>query len=139
MATQARKIALISVHDYPKDKYDAYWEIRVDGNDEDGYGYGVRLLAYSSVAWIYEGKKTTERPDVPMPAYPPAPEKTNDHSKNVANAKEYRGICALIHEKCPVPVHLVDETEGETDTRDEADTAAQQWRSEEHTSELQSH
>lgn len=40
---QPRKVALINVRDYPRDLYSAYWEIRVDGNDGDGYGYGVRL------------------------------------------------------------------------------------------------
>ena len=40
---QDRKVALINVADYPKEEYFAYWEIRVDGDDENGYGYGVRI------------------------------------------------------------------------------------------------
>lgn len=40
---QPRKVALVNVHDYPREKYSAYWEIRVLGSDEDGYEWGVRI------------------------------------------------------------------------------------------------
>lgn len=49
MATkQTRKVALINIFDYPRKKYFAYWEIRVDGNDADGYGYGARIYSFDT-------------------------------------------------------------------------------------------
>lgn len=68
---EPRKVDLISVHDYPADRYSAYWEIRVLPSDE-GYGWGVRLYDRA----------------------------TNNVIEDVMDAAE---------------------------TRDEADTAAQQW------------
>lgn len=40
---EPRKVALISVHDYNRERYSAYYEIRVIGNDADGYEWGARI------------------------------------------------------------------------------------------------
>lgn len=69
---QTRSVDLINIHDYPRARYNAYWEIRVDGADDVGYSWGVRLYDY------------------------------NTHQ-------------------------VVDQVQGGTITRDEADTLAQQW------------
>jgi len=57
MATkQPRKVALISVHDY-KD-YKAFYEIRVMGNDDEGYEWGVRIQSRKE---LVENSETKER------------------------------------------------------------------------------
>ena len=60
---QPRKVALINVHDYPKKLYSAYWEIRVDGDNETGYYYGVRLYHYNTGKVICEKLGATRTRD----------------------------------------------------------------------------
>lgn len=40
---QPRKVALINVHDYSRERYSAYYEIRVLGDDAEGYEWGARI------------------------------------------------------------------------------------------------
>ena len=50
---QPRKVALINVADYPRDRYTAYWAIQVDGSDEEGYRWAAQILAYEPVGWAW--------------------------------------------------------------------------------------
>lgn len=65
MATkkQPRKVALINVKDFPKSAYAVYWEIRVDGNDQDGYGFGARLYDYVTGKVVKETEGTGDTRD----------------------------------------------------------------------------
>lgn len=51
---QPRKVSLINVADYPRERYSAYWEIRVLGSDEEGYEWGARLYNRSTGKLIEE-------------------------------------------------------------------------------------
>lgn len=136
---KARKVALINVADYPRDRYTAYWTIGVDGSDEDGYRWWAEIHSYKPIGWKYEGKVTAERPDVPRPVYPPDVPAlpADDEGKIVATPEQIakateanearRHRIADIHAAHPQPVHIHLEHRGVTDTRDEADTAAQKW------------
>ena len=120
---QARKVALINVADYPREKFSAYWTIGVDGNDADGYRWWAEIHSYAPVGWKHKGRTTAERPDVPMPSYPADLPKT----AGVAEQDARRALCAKIHAAHPQPVHLLESETGTADKRDEADTAAQTW------------
>jgi hypothetical protein len=133
---QPRKIALINVADYPRDLFNAYWEISVDGNDEDGYHWHAKLISYKPIAWDFDGNRTDERPDVPEPRYPEAPQirqaeyvrMSAEQQANVRAIQDaYRKRCAEIYEEHPKPVTLIDEAVGFAEVRDDADTAAQTW------------
>ena len=67
---RARKVALISIYDYPRQDYSAYWAIEVAGDDDEGYRWAARIFSYDPIGWDYQGHRTVERPDVPMPVYP---------------------------------------------------------------------
>lgn len=60
---QARKVALVSIHDYPRKLYSAYWEIRVDGDDRTGYGFGVRLYDFDTHKVLNETEGTASSRD----------------------------------------------------------------------------
>lgn len=133
MAKSPRKVSLIAVKDFPKEKYSAYWLITVDGDDVNGYTYRVEIIAFEPVSWLFEGKVTEERPDHPMPAYP-----HGYPSDDVCKAKglpcipvekhlAHRDECIAIYEAHPKPLFDLEETAGSGKTRDEVDTAAQQW------------
>lgn len=133
---QARKVALINVHDYPRDRYTAYWTIGVDGNDDDGYRWWAEIHSYKPIAWMYDGKRTTERPGAAPAAYPPDVPVTQaqyermepEDQADVRRAQdERRALIAKIHGAQPKPIHVHLEEQGTTGTRDEADTAAQKW------------
>jgi hypothetical protein len=136
MAKQPRKVALIDVRDYPRDKYSAYWVITVAGEEGLGYRWQVDVHSYTPVAWDYKGKVTTDRPDVPQPVYPPdiqvkQPQflkMTKVEQAEIRRQQEARRQqCAAIYEANPKPVFNLAQQIGTTDTRDEADTAAQTW------------
>lgn len=134
---QPRKVALISVHDYPRDRYTAYWSIGVDGNDDEGYRWHAEIHSYAPIGWKHKGKSTAERPAVAALAMPSdahlareAQYEAMDPSQKAAERArqdEFRAKCAEIHAANPQPVHVHLDEQGVTDTRDEADTAAQQW------------
>jgi len=135
-AKQPRKVALIHVLDYPREDYSAYWNISVLGDDEEGYRWEAKLMSYDPVGWDYKGKVTEKRPDVPWPTYPGDVRVTQaqyvkmppEEQAAVRRQQELRRLeSAEIYEAHPKPVYLLDEEMGTTDTRDEADTAAQQW------------
>jgi len=120
---QARKVALINIADYPRDKYRAYWTYGRDGNDEDGYRWWAEIHSYAPVGWTHKGKTTKERPDVPEPKYPrDLPMGSSAIEQDVRRAR-----CAQIHAAAPQPVHKIESETGTADTLDEADTAAQTW------------
>lgn len=136
MAKQARKVALINVADYPRDKFTVHWHIVVDGEEGLGYRWQATISAYKPIAWEFQGNRTTERPDVALPQYPAdIPVKqheylqmTTEEQQTVRDLQEARReLCSQIFEAHPKPVYQVDERIGVTTTRDEADTAAQQW------------
>lgn len=134
---QARKVALINVADYPRDRYTAYWNIGVDGDDEEGYRWWAEIHSYAPTGWSYDGKVTKERPDVDSIAMPSdahlARQDAYERMTPEEQAKErdrqdkFRAECAAVHARNPQPVHVHVEHRGVTDTRDEADTAAQTW------------
>ncbi len=132
MATEARKVSLIETKDYPKEDYSAYWEVGV-GQNEKGFFFVINLMSYEPVAWLWEGKQTEERPDYPMPAYPPChPSDAVCDARHIPHVPvelhlAHRDECMKIHAAHPKPVHLIEQVKGEAKTRDEADTAAQQW------------
>jgi len=137
MATkQARKVALINVADYPRDKFNVHWHIVVDGEDGLGYRWQATISAYKPIAWDFEGKRTAERPDVTLPQYPAdVPVKQHEYLQMTAEEQQKvremqdarRDLCSQIYESHPKPVYQVAEQVGVADTRDEADTAAQTW------------
>ena len=50
-----KKVALISVHDYDKERYSAYYEINVGGNDADGWRWRVRIYSRTEVVMDESG------------------------------------------------------------------------------------
>lgn len=46
--SRPRSVDLINLHDYPRSKYSAYWEIFVNGSDKQGYFYRVRIMDVNS-------------------------------------------------------------------------------------------
>jgi len=149
-----RKVALISVHDYPRGMYSAYWNISVTGDDLIGYKWTARLFAYEPTAWEHEGRLTKDRPEgVPYPDLPgdvifkgkPVPQDRfvtltpADQAEVVMMQEVRRERIAEATEAAPKPVYaifekpnapswneVIEATDG-TETRDEADAAAQQW------------
>lgn len=134
---QARKVALINIADYPRDRYTAYWTIGVDGNDEEGYRWWAEIHSYKPIGWKHDGKVTKERPDVDQISMPSdahllrqadyerlTPE---EQAKERDRQDAFRQRCAEVHAENPQPVHVHLDERGVTDTRDEADTAAQKW------------
>lgn len=133
---EARKVALINTADYPRSAYSAYWGIHVGGSDDEGYRWEAHLYSYEPCAWQWNGKVTPERPDMPMPVYPPDVrvsqaqylEMTGSQKAAVRQAQDdRRAQCEKIYEAHPKPVHTLAEQTGVADTRDEADTAAQNF------------
>jgi hypothetical protein len=133
---QPRKVALINVHEHKREHYSAYWNISVLGDDQEGYRWEAKLMAYEPVGWEWKGKVTKERPDMPWPRYPGDVlvrqeqylKMTPDEQAQVRASQDARRFeCAAIHEAHPKAVHLIDEQIGVEDTRDAADTAAQKW------------
>lgn len=47
---QPRKVALISVHDYDRERYSAYYEISVAGTDKEGWRWRTRIYSRSEQA-----------------------------------------------------------------------------------------
>lgn len=125
MPTQPRKVALINVQDYPRSEYCAYWEIRVQGEDDIGYEYGARILSYEPVKWSYQGKVTDDYPEgaevVPMPVL------LDKDRKDPKAVKAFREECMRISKQNPVPLYELAGVVGAADTRDEADTMAQTY------------
>lgn len=134
---QPRKVALIDLKDYGRDRYTAHWQISVLGNDEEGYLWKAEILAYGTpVEWTWKGKSTRQRPDVPLPHYPVAPAIRQvdfvrlgaEEQAAVARAQEaHRAECARIYEANPKPSFLLNSEQGTVTTRDQADTEAQRW------------
>lgn len=133
---QPRKVALIDVRDFPRDKWSAYWTISVQGDDAQGYLWRAHIHAYEPVGWEWQGKVTEKRPDAPIPVYPAdIPVRQDEFVRMDAAAQaavmaaqeKRRQECARIYEAHPKPVYLLQETMGTTDTRDAADEAAQRW------------
>ena len=135
---RARKVALINVFDYPREDYSAYWAVEVHGADADGYRWAARLFSYDPVGWEWQGKVTAERPaDLPLPQYPSDAHlaRQDDYVKMtpIARLEErrrqdaFRAACAAVYEANPKPQYLLDEALDVAPTRDEADTAAQNW------------
>lgn len=135
---EARKVALVNIADYPREKYAGYWEIHVDDADpeNDGYRWRAAVHSHKPIAWLWKGKRTNERPNVPQPEYPdPVPVKQGrylkmspaDQAKVRAAQAEWREACGKVHAAHPQAVHLVEEKSGVAPTRDAADTAAQTW------------
>jgi len=139
-----RKVALISIYDYPRQDYSAYWAIQVAGDDKEGYRWAAQILSYEPVAWEYKGTRTVDRPDVPRLAYPsdahlmrelayntipdtPPGNRARLQAAERVRQDAFRAECARIYEASPKAVHVVFETIGVTETRDKADTAAQTW------------
>lgn len=125
MAKQARKVALINVHDYPRDKYSAHWHIVVLGDDVEGYKWQA-TISHNTLpqGYMFEGKLHKEWPQgVKEPVYPA------DLPRNAsAEQQEARRVqCSHIYEASPKPVYTLEEETGTADSRDEADTAAQSW------------
>jgi hypothetical protein len=120
-----RKVALISVHDYPREDYSAHWAINVNGSDTEGYRWAAQIIAHDApVAWLWKDSKFTTRPtDVPMPVYPADLPKGATAAQQEARLKE----CYRVYEAHPKPLYVIDEALDVTKTRDEADAAAQQW------------
>lgn len=70
-----RKIALISVFDYPRNDYSAYWIIhRPEAPSAGGWQWSAHIHAYEPIAWTWRGERHAQRPDAPMPAvFAPGP------------------------------------------------------------------
>lgn len=135
-AKKPRKVALINVADYPRERYSAYWTISVLGDDDEGYRWQANVHAYEPVAWSYKGKTTSARPEAPWAVYPgDIPVKqdaylkmTEEQRAGVRAAQEARRAeCARIYDAHPKPVFDLAEKMGVEDARDAADTAAQKW------------
>lgn len=133
---QPRKIALINVAAYPREKYLAYWQIAVTGNDEEGYLWKAQIASYMPVGWQWNGKVTPERPDVPEPVYPADIPVRQEQFLKMQPAEQVRIMgeqearrqaCAKIHAAHPQPLYVVAEEQGTADVRDAADTEAQKW------------
>ena len=149
---QPRKVALINVHDYKREDYDAYWNITVLGDEVEGYKWVAKLMAYEPVGWDWKGKVTAERPVAPWPVYPGDIRVTQaDYLKMAPEAQAAvraqqearRAECAKIYEAHPKPTYLIEEESGTVipgdipkklheeglgrAMRDVADTAAQKW------------
>ena len=86
---RARKVALISVYDYPKNDYSAYWNIdKPEGDDVLGWRWGAHLSSYAPLAWEFKGKRTEARPGVPVPSVTP---------ENPADVAAYRELAERMY------------------------------------------
>lgn len=108
MTKQARKVALINVHDYNRDNYRAYYEIRVLGTEEEGYEWGVRIYGRKDFVKTPTGKMLRAK---------------DEFGEDIPNGQggfvEYPEVvrhCKVLEEALDVAA-----------SRDEADTAAQMW------------
>lgn len=148
---RARKVALVDVKDCCRATHDAYWQIGVTGTDELGYRWQAKIMAYEPVGWDFRGKVTKDRPKHAAPVYPSdahlmrqtefqhleelARTGTDEQvelarariAQALADQDAFRVECRRIYEAHPKPVYLVDEEIGVADTKDQADTAAQEW------------
>jgi hypothetical protein len=135
---KARKVALINVRDCPREQYSAYWQIGVSGSDEEGWRWQARILSYQPIGYEHKGARMKEWPaGVAAPAYPSDAHLMRDaaYRKLSPEAQEqerrrqaaFRAQCAAVYEASPKPIHLIDETLGVEETKDAADTAAQNW------------
>lgn len=125
MTKQIRKVSLISVHDYHRSLYDAHWHIVVLGDDFEGYKWMSTISHnYTPQGYMYGGMFHRKWPEgVSAPIYP-------RDLPRIATPQEQearRTQCSLIYIASPKPVYVLEEAQGVTDTRDEADTAAQKW------------
>jgi len=118
---QARKVALINVHEHKREHYSAYWNIGVLGDDAEGYRWEAKLLAYEPVGWKWKGKITEARPEAPWPMYPgDVPVRQAQYLKMTpeeqaqvrAQQEARRAECTRIFEAHPKPVYLIDEAVG---------------------------
>lgn len=133
---RASKVALISVYDYPRADYSAYWAIEVSGDDIEGWRWASRIFSHEPVGWDYKGTKHTTRPEAPEPVYPPAPATRQEQYLRLTPALQetvraqqdaWRAKCSEIYEAHPKALYLLEEALDVVKTRDEADTAAQNW------------
>jgi len=58
-----RKVSLINVHDYDRTRYSAYYEIRVLGDELEGYLWGARIYDRASSALVEEDTGTVATRD----------------------------------------------------------------------------
>lgn len=135
---QPRKVALIDVRDCPRSEFSAYWQIGVDGNDDEGWQWRARLLSYQPLGFEWKRKVLKAWPQgVPAPVYPSDAHlvrqaeylKLNPRAQQEERARqeEFRAQCAAIYEASPKPVYLIEEAIDAAATKDAADTAAQEW------------
>jgi len=135
---QPRKVALIDVRDCPRRDYDAYWQITVNGNDDEGWQWRAQLISYQPLGYEWKGKVRPSWPaGVPAPAYPSDAHlarqaeylkmTTEEQAAEIARQAAFRAQCASIYDASPKAIHLIEETLGAETTKDAADTAAQEW------------
>lgn len=133
-----RKIALVNVFDCPREDYSAYWQIGVTGDDAEGYRWQARIMSYAPIGFDWQGKIHPSWPDgVATPVYPSDAHLARDAQyKRMTPAEQveekkrqeaFRAECSRIAEASPKPVYVIDEAIDACKTRDEADTAAQEW------------
>lgn len=152
---QPMEVSLIDVRDCPRAKFDAYWQISVRGDVEDGFRWEAKLMSYEPIGYDWQGARHDTWPQgVPQPTYPKGVPVTQaeylkmskaDQAKVEAAQEDFRRRCAEIYESHPKPVHLLEETMGlvlpseveghaamsakalEKELKDRARTASQQW------------
>jgi hypothetical protein len=128
MPTPARKVSLINVADYPREKYSAHWHIVVSGGPEEGYRWQASLSAYKPVGYEWQGKTHKDWPaGAPKPDYPPAPNIVQaqylrmseaEQAKVRAQQEAWREACAKVYEAHPKARYLLEETVGAVVTTD---------------------
>lgn len=119
-----RKVALLNVHDYPRDRYSAYPEIVVHEPEKEGgpWAWQATIHSLKPLGWMHKGGIVDKHPG-PKPEYPEDLPKT----ATGAQQEERRAQCRAIFEANPKAVHLLKTTSGSESTKDAADTAAQKW------------
>lgn len=114
---QPRKVALISVHDYNRDNYSAYYEIRVllAEDEKEGFLWGVR---------IYSRKDLVKVPRLDSNNAPVFEEFKNEHGEVVTDANTGKPVKVQVFDRfCKILEDVTDVAP----TRDDADTAAQEF------------
>lgn len=133
-----KKAAVISVHDFKREEYAAFYEIVVREAAMDRFEWAARIYRRDPVGHVWDGKVHDAYPeDVPKPVYP-----TDGHLlrkdqylkldlagqlAEQARQAAFRAACAKVYEAHPKAVHLATQQSGAEATEEEARIASQKW------------
>ena len=119
MPTPARKVSLVSVNDYPRDEYRAYYQISVVGSAVEGLAWRVVFNSIKPIGYRWNGETSPEWPSddkgnpvvaKPMPAQVPVRQAEYSKMSPADQAKvrlaqaAWRKACGEVAKQNPVPL-----------------------------------